>query len=170
MPKGLNPHVNTTMTTSYTIECDFSNPLHCQKLIELMNAYIKDKMGGGEIIAGEREYQLLEGLKNHPRSLVLFAQYQNQLVGLANCFVNFSTFACKPYINIHDFVVHPNFRGKKIAKTLMKGIIDRALEMDCAKVNLEVRDDNTKAQNLYQQFGFKPSEPDMWFWQLYLTQ
>lgn len=147
--------------------CDFSNPVHLKKLVQLMNEYINDDMGGGESIQGTKETAFINGLKNHPSKLILFALYQQEYAGLANCFINFSTFAAKPYINIHDFVVHKDFRGKHVGKNLMQGILDRAREMDCAKVNLEVREDNHIAQGLYRQFGFEAGTPKMLFWQLY---
>lgn len=150
------------------IECDFSNSEHCAKLVQLMNDYISDKMGGGDLIKGEKESQLIEGLKNHPSKLILFATYKNEIAGLTNCFINFGTFAVAPFVNIHDVIINRNFRGKGLGKALMKGIIEKAKDLKCAKITLEVREDNTTAQNLYKSLGFDECESKMFFWSKYL--
>ncbi|NBC84369.1 MAG: GNAT family N-acetyltransferase [Bacteroidetes bacterium] len=150
------------------IECNFNDAVHLRNLVELINVYITDDMGGGEIIQGEKKKAFLEGLKNQSNRLILFARYKGEYAGLAVCFVNFGTFAAKPFINIHDFVVHPNHRGKKIGAALMQAVIDQARSKKCAKVNLEVREDNHIARQLYKKFGFSESVPKMNFWQYYL--
>lgn len=145
-------------------DCDFLNPLHKQKLVELMNEYIADDMGGGELIEDDRIIKLINGLKNHPSKIVLFAAINGEIVGLSNCFVNFGTFAPAPFINIHDIIVSNKFRGSGAGRALMNAIIKRADEIGCAKITLEVREDNHKAQKLYKSLGFEDSQPKMFFW------
>ena len=43
-------------------------------------------------------------------------------VGAAVCFIGFSTFAAKPLINIHDFVVLPAARGKGVGRRLLEAV------------------------------------------------
>ena len=149
-------------------DCEFSNPEHCQALIDLMNYYMADEMGGKlPAHEGEMAEKLVEGMKNHPSKLVLLAVIEGEFVGLTNCFINFGTFACKLFINVHDVVVRPDFRGKGVGRALMNGIIARAEQMDCGKITLEVREDNPKAQALYKSVGFDESEPVMHFWSKY---
>jgi ribosomal protein S18 acetylase RimI-like enzyme len=150
------------------IECDFSDQLHIQKLVELINCYISDTMGGGEIISGNKTNDLINGLKSHPSKLILFALYKNEFAGLTNCFINFGTFAAKPFINIHDIIVDNNFRGKGIGRTLMDAIVQKAKALDCSKITLEVREDNVIAQKLYKSLGFGDTNPKMYFWTRYL--
>lgn len=38
----------------------------------------------------------------------------------ANCFESFSTFACKPLINIHDFIVLEKYKGNGISQKILK--------------------------------------------------
>jgi GNAT superfamily N-acetyltransferase len=146
------------------IECDFSNQLHTRKLVELMNCYISDIMGGGEVISGNKTVDLIHGLKNHPSKIILFALCENEFAGLTNCFINFGTFAAKPFINIHDIIVENKFRGKGIGRALMNAVIIKAKELDCSKITLEVREDNAIAQQLYKSIDFGDTNPKMLFW------
>lgn len=146
------------------IECDFLDPLHRKKLVELMNEYISDEMGGGELIRGEKILNLIAGLQSHPSKLILFAKINGQIIGLTNCFINFGTFAAQPFINIHDIIINQQFRGIGVGRALMNRIVKRANEIGCAKVTLEVREDNYRAQELYKSIGFGECRPKMLYW------
>ena len=145
-------------------DCDFSTPLHRQKLVELMNEYIVDEMGGGELIKGDRIIKLIDGLQSHPSKIVLFASTIGEIVGLSNCFINFGTFAAAPFINIHDIIVSNKHRGTGVGRALMDTIIKRADDIGCTKITLEVREDNFRAQELYKNLGFEDCKPKMHFW------
>lgn len=146
------------------IFCDYSNPLHCSNLIELLNCYIADPMGGGIPLNNEKSQQLITGLQAHPACFVLFISLNNEIAGLATCFINFSTFKTKPYINIHDIIVKKEMRGCGLGKALLNKITEIAIERNYCKITLEVREDNTNAKALYQSLGFKDTEPLMHFW------
>jgi len=80
--------------------------------------------------------------------------------GLAICFEGFSTFACKPLINIHDFAVAPEFRGRGLAKRILNRIEELARQLDCCKITLEVLEGNKTAQAIYSACGFSHYELD----------
>lgn len=150
------------------IPCDFENKLHCDALIRLMNEYITDKMGGGEPYTEEQKILLIEGLKNHPSKMVYLAVSGDQFVGLVNAFVNFATFTVKPFINIHDVIVTESWRNNRVGRQMLQTVIDRAAEMGCSKVTLEVRADNHNARYLYDSLGFHDAEPRQYYWSKYL--
>jgi GNAT superfamily N-acetyltransferase len=150
-------------------QADFSRTDHRQAIIALMNDYMADTMGGklpsySKTMANE----VLKGLEEHPSKLILLVKLENKYIGLTNCFINFGTFAAKPFINIHDIVVLKNYRGKGVGRILMEEIIRQASELDCAKITLEVREDNTYAQKLYRKMGYEECDPPMHFWTKYL--
>jgi ribosomal protein S18 acetylase RimI-like enzyme len=149
-------------------ECDFNNPVHCETLAHLMNAYITDQMGGGQPYTPEQRTQLVEGLKNHPSRLVLFVAAGEKIVGLTNCFINFATFSLKPFINVHDVIVLQEYRGTGAGRKLMEGVIEHAQMIGCSKITLEVREDNEPAQHLYKSLNFNECEPVHFFWTKYL--
>lgn len=155
------------MNNIKVFNCDFNNSLHCEKLVQLMNDYIKDEMGGGDLIEGEKVQQLIQGLTNHPSKLILLVSINDEIAGLTNCFINFGTFAAAPFINIHDIIINKSFRGNGLGRILMHSIIEKANELGCAKITLEVREDNKTAQKLYKSLGFDECNPRMYFWTKY---
>jgi ribosomal protein S18 acetylase RimI-like enzyme len=149
-------------------DCDFTNEADCQALITLMNHYMADKMGGSlPFYTNNKALAMVEGLRKHPSKIILLAKLGDDYAGLVNCFVNFGTFAAKPFINIHDIVVIDKFRGKGIGRRLMEAAIRRANELDCCKITLEVRTDNMPAKKLYSDLGFAECDPAMHFWTKY---
>lgn len=150
------------------ISCDFDNRIHCTALVGLMNEYISDKMGEGIPYNEKQKVLLVEGLRNHPSKLVLLAQSGNEFVGLITSFINFATFTVKPYINIHDIVVTRTWRNKGIGRRMIESVIEKATELDCSKVTLEVREDNHNAKYLYNSLGFLDADPRVYYWTKYL--
>ena len=145
--------------------CNFSNLEHCQRLVELINHYKLDPMGGeSQSLSETQAIDLVNGLASHSSCFVLFVLYDGRIVGLATCFMNFSTFCAKPYINIHDIIIEREYRGKGLGRTLLEKIISLAQEQNYCKVNLEVRDDNISAKQLYASLGFQDTTPRMLFW------
>lgn len=150
------------------IPCDFDNPVHCEALVNLMNEYITDRMGGGVPYTEEQKLKLVQGLRDHPSRLVLFALAGSQFIGLTNCFINFATFSVKPYINIHDVIVLNSWRNRGVGRAMLEKVIEKAAELECSKVTLEVRDDNANAKHLYKSLGFADSTPPWFYWMKYL--
>ncbi len=71
----------------------------------MVDAYSSDAMGNGKPLDPDVRARLIPGLRKHPTTLVFLAFADQRPVGAAVCFLGFSTFAAKPLINIHDFVV-----------------------------------------------------------------
>ncbi|MDD4920970.1 MAG: GNAT family N-acetyltransferase [Bacteroidales bacterium] len=144
--------------------CDYGNPQHLTALVDLLNHYMSDPMGDYPSHDKKQQLHLVDGLANHPSAFVLFILCDGTCAGLATCFVNFSTFKIKPYLYIHDIVVHKDFRGRGLGRSLMKKLISISKERDYCKITLEVREDNATAMALYQSMGFDECEPKMLFW------
>lgn len=144
--------------------CDFTNPEHLKALAQLTNCYMSDPMGGVEPLNKIKQLRLVDGLANHPTAVVVFAVVDCVAVGLATCFVNFSTFNVKSYLYIHDFFVLSEYRGKGVGKALMQQLVSISEERKYCKMTLEVRADNGSAQVVYKKFGFESCEPTMLFW------
>jgi ribosomal protein S18 acetylase RimI-like enzyme len=144
--------------------CDYENPVHLTALVGLLNHYMTDPMGEAPPLDKLQQLRLVDGLSNHPAALVLFILYDGEIVGLATCFINFSTFNVKPYLYIHDIVVYADFRNKGLGKALMEKLIEISTERDYCKITLEVREDNFQAQGLYYSLGFEECTPGMLFW------
>ena len=153
------------MAKKQFIKADLENPTHCQQLLALLNYYMEDEMGIQLSMPKELGPEIIEGLKKHRAYLGFFVLVDNEFAALANCNLNYSTWAAKFLINIHDFIVSPDFRRTGVGEFLLNRIENYALENDYCKLNLEVRQDNLKAQNLYKKAGFEDCRPPMYFWQ-----
>lgn len=109
--------------------------------------------------------KIIEGLKKHPAYLGFFVSVGDEYAALANCNLNYSTWQAKFLINIHDFIVSTKFRKKGVGEYLLKEMECYAKHKGYCKLNLEVRNDNLKAQKLYKKVGYSDCEPPMFFWQ-----
>ncbi len=136
------------------IRADYSKPQHEQAIQQLLDAYAHDPMGGGEPLKPEAKENVVRELAKIPHAFSLIAYLDNTPVGLANCFEAFSTFACKPIINIHDLAVLENCRGKGIGQKLLEKVEEIAKSQGCCKITLEVLDGNEAAKSVYKKFGF----------------
>lgn len=136
------------------IEADLALPEHQETVLALVNAYSCDPMGDGHPLSDEAKRNLIPGLQKHPTTHV-FVAFQNETpVGIAVCFLGFSTFAAKPLMNIHDLSVLPAWRGKGFGKALLAAVEKKARELGCCKLTLEVLDINDQAKKTYQAAGF----------------
>jgi ribosomal protein S18 acetylase RimI-like enzyme len=125
---------------------------------------MEDPMGDHPAHDELKQLQLIESLKNHPTAEVLLLYFDEEPAGLATTFINFSTFAIKPYLYIHDVVVLERFRGRGLGKALIAELIRISEERAYSKITLEVREDNPGAQQVYRSLGFEECEPRMYFW------
>src|SRR6266487_3770067 len=120
----------------------------------MIDVYARDPMGETKPHDPDVRARLIPGLQKHPTTLVFLAFAGEQAVGAAVCFIGFSTFAAKPLINIHDFVVLSALRGKGVGRRLLKAIERKARELSCCKLTLEVMDNNHRALRMYETAGF----------------
>ncbi len=132
----------------------------CSAVVELLDAYAKDLMGGGKALSGYVRTNLCVSLSTRPTISALVAWLDGVPAGLCIANEGFSTFACKPLLNIHDIVTAPPFRGRGIARAQLQAMRGIALERDCCKLTLEVLENNTVARKLYASCGFVSYELD----------
>jgi len=136
------------------IEADLQDRRHQAAIVYLVDAYARDPMGNGEGLPAEVRNRLMAGLRQHPTTMIYLAFDGDEPVGIAVCFVGFSTFAAQPLINIHDLAVVPEYRGRGVGRLLLERVEARGRELGCCKLTLEVRADNPRAQRLYARVGF----------------
>ena len=132
-------------------------------VIDLLDHYSTHEMGGNQPLPCEVKGRLIEGLRAHPMSRVFLAYDIDRSVGIAVCFIGFSTFKAKPLINIHDLAVHESYRGRGVGSQLIDAVVEFANSLECCAITLEVRADNP-ARRLYSRKGFRtlgePLAPD----------
>src|SRR2546426_12588934 len=146
------------------ILADLSKPAHQTAIIELLDMYCRDQFGDCKPLSADARESLIPGLIKHGGARVFLAYDGQHPLGVAICFIGFSSFRGKPLINIHDVAVSPAARGQGIGRKLLAAVEAEARTLGCCKVTLEVRSDNVRAMGLYRSVGFQPSEPETYFW------
>ncbi|MCW8920266.1 MAG: GNAT family N-acetyltransferase [Sedimenticola sp.] len=141
-------------------QADLTLPSHAQAVVDLLDAYACDPMGGGQPLQECVRSGLIGELQKRNDVLILLAFVDGTPVGLMNCFEGFSTFKCKPLLNIHDVVVLKAYRGQGIAQKLFAAVEKIALQRGYCKLTLEVLEGNKVAQSVYRQVGFSDYELD----------
>ena len=113
--------------------------------------------------------QLPAELAKRPHAFSVLAFVGGEPAGLVNCFEGFSTFACRPLVNVHDVVVKEQFRGLGLSQKMLQKVEEIARQRGCCKITLEVLEGNALAQSAYRKFGFDdsvfdPAHGRMLFW------
>ena len=142
------------------VVADYSNPEQGLAIVHLLNAYAEDPMGGGKPLSSYAKENLVTKLSEIPHAFSLLAYVGDEPAGLMNCFEGFSTFVCKPLINIHDVVVLHQFRGLGISQIMLDKVESIAKERGCCKITLEVLEGNAAAKKAYLKNGFAGYELD----------
>lgn len=142
--------------TAQIVEADLSRTDHQEAVLGMIAAYAADPMGNGAPLPEDVMERLIPGLRNHPTTLILLAYVEGQPVGIAACFIGFSTFYARPVVNIHDLAIRPDCRGRGIGRHLLEAVAEKARQLGCCKVTLEVHEGNLLAKRLYEAAGFAP--------------
>jgi ribosomal protein S18 acetylase RimI-like enzyme len=129
-------------------------------VVEVLNSYASHVVGGGVPLSSEVRANLANELSKRPHAIVLLAWSEGHAVGLVIAFEGFSTFACRPLINIHDLAVLPKFQCRGVGKALMATIETEARRRGCCKLTLEVLEHNQHARKLYEAVGFASYQLD----------
>jgi ribosomal protein S18 acetylase RimI-like enzyme len=143
---------------------DLANAAHQAAIVDLLDMYCRDEFGDGRALSPQARESLIPGLVKHGGARVFLSYDGERPTGVAICLIGFSSFRGKPLINIHDVAVSPEARGQGVGRQLLKAVEQHAKALGCGKVTLEVRSDNVRAMGLYQSVGFRPSEPETFFW------
>lgn len=136
------------------IQADLGDSVQGKDIGQLMDCYSSDPSGGGSPISEEIKSRLATALSEVPGAFSVLCYVDGVAVGLINCLQGFSTFKCKPLINVHDVVVAPGYRGLGVSQRMLAKVEEIALERGCCKLTLEVLEGNVIAQKSYSKFGF----------------
>ena len=145
---------------------DYANATHAAALLSLLDAYARDPMGGAEPLSEFAKTNLIAALVERPQAFSVLAFGDAGIgagetpVGLVNCIEGFSTFACRPLVNVHDIAVLSAYRGQRVAQKMLQLVQEIALERGACKLTLEVLQGNAGAIKLYNRIGFASYQLD----------
>jgi len=144
----------------YVCRADYSKPAHGAALVHLLDAYAQDPMGGNHALSDFAKTNLVAALAARPQAYSVLAFDGDQPAGLVNCIEGFSTFACRPLVNVHDVAVLAHYRGQGVAEKMLALAETIARERGACKLTLEVLQGNAGADRLYRRLGFANYELD----------
>ena len=142
------------------IIADYSNKQHAKDIVSLLNHYALDAAGGNIELSEYTQKHVVAELAKLPFAFSILCYVENIPAGLINCFTLFSTFKCKPVINIHDLIVIQSYRRIGLSQLLLKKVEKIAKEKGACKITLEVLEKNFSANRSYAKFGFVGYELD----------
>jgi len=142
------------------IQADLTQTAHAQAYLSLMSEYAQDPMGGGEDLSNFAKQHLIDTLLKRSDVFIVLAFADTRPAALLTAIEGFSTFACKPLLNIHDVTVAKTFRGQGLTSALFSKIEKIAKSRGCCKLSLEVLEGNEIAQKAYRKQGFSNYQLD----------
>lgn len=109
-----------------------------------------------EVIATES--LLEEWIFDKNKAEVILASVENEDIGFALFFHNFSTFLGRAGIYLEDLYVKPEFRGKGYGKAMLKRLAEIAVERKCGRLEWSCLDWNKPSIDFYLSVGAEPMD------------
>lgn len=88
-----------------------------------------------------------------PRAEALIAKVEDETVGFALWFHNYSTFLARPGLYLEDLFVRSHWRGRGVGRALLRQLARIAVERGCARMEWSVLDWNEQAIGFYRSIG-----------------
>lgn len=139
---------------------DYADAVDAAAIVMLLDAYASDPAGGGEPLSTYTKDHLVASLAARPHAFSILAFDGQTPVGLVNCIEGFSTFKCKPLINVHDVAVLASHRGRGIAALMLAEAERIGRVRGAVKMTLEVLSGNAPAMKLYRRIGYEGYQLD----------
>jgi GNAT superfamily N-acetyltransferase len=91
-----------------------------------------------------------------PHNYTQIAIFENEIcVGLTGLWYGIKLWSGK-YLEIDNFIVHPNHRSKGIGKLLTDYVNEKAIDLDCTMIVLDAYTQNFTAHRFYFNQGYNP--------------
>lgn len=128
--------------------------------ISLILQFIKDLAAYekmiNEVVADEKTLE--EWIFDKQKAEVIFAVVDDEEIGFALFFHNFSTFLGRAGIYLEDLFVKPEYRGKGYGKAILKKLAAIAVERGCGRLEWWCLDWNKPGIDFYHSLGAEPMD------------
>lgn len=128
--------------------------------ISLILQFIKDLAAYekmiNEVVADEKTLE--ESIFDKQKAEVIFAVVDDEEIGFALFFYNFSTFLGRAGIYLEDLFVKPEYRGKGYGKAILKKLAAIAVERGCGRLEWWCLDWNKPGIDFYLSLGAEPMD------------
>ena len=129
-----------------------ANPDDCGTILSLIRELaVYEKMEAEVVATSELIRDSLFG--DRPDAECLLAEVENNIVGFALYFFNYSTFLGRRGLYLEDLFVQPEFRKQGIGKALFKKVAEVAVERNCGRMEWSVLDWNEPSIEFYKSMG-----------------
>lgn len=118
--------------------------------IELLQDFDDATGEGLSKAAGE----VFERLLDRDRGVILLAEDDGELLGLASASFNLAMRYGGEYCQVEELVVDPAARGKHAGAELLEGIVAAARERGCAEIGAYVFEAAEHNRSFYEKFDF----------------
>ncbi len=130
-----------------------ARPIDLAALASLFDAY---RMFYGQPSEPARASGFLrERLRQGDSVLLLARGGDGAALGFAQLYPTFSSIACRRAFILNDLYTAESARGQGVGRALLEAARAHALGAGAASISLETAIDNTRAQALYESFGFQ---------------
>jgi len=138
------------MTTNFEIKP--ATIKDAQTIVDLIKAIAEyEKLSDQVQATTETIIEHLFSQKSYAECIIAFEN--NEPIGFALFFHNFSTFVSKPGIYLEDLFVLESHRGKGYGKKLLLQLIALAKQRNCGRVEWSVLNWNKPAIDFYESIG-----------------
>lgn len=128
--------------------------------ISLILQFIKDLAAYekmiNEVVADEKTLE--EWIFDKQKAEVIFAVVDDEEIGFALFFHNFSTFLGRAGIYLEDLFVKPEYRVKGYGKAILKKLAAIAVERGCGRLEWWCLDWNKPGIDFYLSLGAEPMD------------
>ena len=91
-----------------------------------------------------------------PHNYTQVAVFENQeCIGITGCWFGIKLWSGK-YLEIDNFIVHPEHRSKGVGKLLTDFVNQKALDLGCTNIVLDAYTNNFQAHRFYYNQGYGP--------------
>ncbi len=147
------------MTTKPSLEIRFAQPHDVANIYRFILELARFEKLEHEVCGTELDlHNSLFGEK--PTCEAVLARLDDQPVGFALFFHNYSTFLARKGLYLEDLYVSPEARGFGVGKALLKFLAKTAVDRGCGRFEWWVLDWNVKAIEFYKSLGAEPM--DQW--------
>ncbi|HZX21693.1 MAG TPA: GNAT family N-acetyltransferase [Clostridia bacterium] len=147
---------NKTNIEPYNFKLRFAEEKDVPSIMQFIRELASYEKMLHEVVATEEI--LRESLFERKVAEVIIGEYEDEPVGFALFFHNFSTFLGRPGIYLEDLYVKPEMRGKGIGKLMLSFLGRLAVERGCGRLEWWCIDWNKPSIEFYKSIGAVPMD------------
>jgi GNAT superfamily N-acetyltransferase len=140
---------------SFDVRIEPAREADAPLILRLIKALAEYERLSGEVVATEATVRAsLFGSDRKAEAVIAYAD--NEPVGFAVWFHNYSTFVGRHGLYLEDLFVLPEWRGRGIGRALLRHLARVAVERGCGRMEWAVLDWNEPAIRFYESLGARP--------------